>query len=100
MAVKKPCASRSAFFNARLLIGFALCSVGVLPALAGWSQTVTGVDATEAPAQTLGTWIPTGSLTTARDTHTATLLPNGEVLVAGGFNFNIGGSLASAELYN
>src|SRR5437763_107356 len=44
-----------------------------------------------------GTWTPTGSLATARFHHTATLLPNGQVLVAGGFNDNVG-RLASAEL--
>jgi len=37
-------------------------------------------------------------MTTARDSHTATLLPNGKVLVTGGFNN--GNYLASAELYN
>ncbi len=38
----------------------------------------------------------TGSLATARADHTATLLPNGKVLVAGGSSC----VLASAELYD
>ena len=45
-----------------------------------------------------GTWSATGSLNTARYDHTATLLPNGKVLVAGGSGN--GGSLTSAELYD
>jgi hypothetical protein len=45
-----------------------------------------------------GTWSETGSLGVARFGHTATLLHNGKVLVAGGAN--TGGSLAGAELYD
>src|SRR4029077_16863204 len=46
-----------------------------------------------------GTWSVTGSLNTARYVHTATLLPNGKVLVAGGRGTS-GGDLTSAELYD
>ena len=42
-------------------------------------------------------WSAAGNLTTARYAHTATLLPSGKVLVAGGYN---GVYLASAELYD
>jgi PKD domain/Kelch motif len=44
------------------------------------------------------TWALTGSMSSSRELHTATLLPNGEVLVAGGGNNT--GALASAELYD
>jgi hypothetical protein len=45
--------------------------------------------------------LESSSLQTERAGHTATLLPNGRVLVAGGFNANgpAGEPLASAELY-
>jgi RHS repeat-associated protein len=46
-----------------------------------------------------GTFSSTGSLSTARDCHTATLLNNGQVLIVGG-NDVYGFALASAELYN
>ena len=45
-----------------------------------------------------GTWSLTGSLNHERDTHTATLLPNGKVLVAGGDDNGV--PLSSAELYD
>src|ERR1017187_2535855 len=44
-----------------------------------------------------GTWSVTGALNTGRYHHTATVLSNGKVLVAGGWN---NGSLSSAELYD
>src|ERR1035437_10903407 len=46
-----------------------------------------------------GPWTNTGSLNTARRFHSATLLMNGEVLVAGGRD-SAGNTLISAELYN
>jgi hypothetical protein len=43
-------------------------------------------------------WAPTGSLTTARHGHTATLLPSGQVLVVG--NARSGAVTSPAELYD
>src|SRR5436190_3650209 len=98
MAMKKKSASQSAFFHSRVLIGFALCSIGVLLALVGLSKFVAGMSAATATAQTPGTWTATGSLNTGRFRHTATLLPNGMVLVAGGHANEA--PFASAELYD
>ena len=46
-----------------------------------------------------GAWSATGSLANKRSAHTATLLPDGKVLVAGG-ELGLGSSLTSAELYD
>lgn len=45
-----------------------------------------------------GNWTLTGSMSQSRNLHTATLLPNGLVRVAGGETTNT--SIATAELYN
>src|SRR3954451_20756291 len=91
--------SRSAFLVLRLVFGFALCAVALVLAFAALNKS-----GAETPVATIvvsqpGTWTATGSMGTARWAHTATLLPNGTVLVAGGDSApnNI---IASAELYN
>ena len=48
-----------------------------------------------------GTFTPTGSMTAARQGHTATVLPHGEVLITGGQkNIGFRAALASAEIYD
>jgi hypothetical protein len=60
----------------------------------GLMSVATFVLAPIALAQASGAWIPTGSMNVPRSGHTATLLPNGKVLVAGG------DQAGSAELYD
>ncbi len=68
---------------------------------AGESGTVANANVTSVVVTCLSSgssgFVLTGSMTNARDEHTATLLNNGKVLVAGGFNSS---SVASAELYD
>jgi hypothetical protein len=48
-----------------------------------------------------GTFAATGSLISGRGLHTATLLPNGKVLIAGGFGGDVSQTtFSSAELYD
>ena len=57
------------------------------------------VPLTSTPARAqANTFTSTGSLATGRHDHTATLLPNGKVLVVGGANSS--GALATAEVYD
>ena len=49
---------------------------------------------------TTGSFTATGTMATARRWHTATRLPDGRVLIAGGYNSPTGSSLSSAEIYD
>jgi hypothetical protein len=63
------------------------------------------IDAVELYDPSTGTFVPTGSMTVRRMEHTATLLADGRVLLAGGSTWLLAGQgmptvLASAELYD
>jgi hypothetical protein len=79
-------------YHRRCLI---LALVGLMCGLAlpGYSGSQHLSDQAATPPVTHPSWTFTGSLNTARFGHTATLLPDGKVLVAGGI-------LNSAELYD
>ncbi len=66
--------------------------------LVGLAGCLLVVGVLAAPALAAGTWVATQSMSTGRNQDTATLLENGDVLVAGGFGSS--GPLASAELYD
>ncbi|HEX8026716.1 MAG TPA: kelch repeat-containing protein [Candidatus Limnocylindrales bacterium] len=83
--------------------------VGGTRALAGDPQHADVSSSAEVFDPIAGTWSPTGSMATGRRNHSATLLPNGTVLVVGGVSpggvthpDGTGGAhgLASAEIYD
>ena len=63
-----------------------------------WGGTWVYLSSAELYDPATESWTATGTMTTARERPTATSLPNGMVLVAGGFATN--GTLSSAELYD
>jgi len=66
--------------------------VAALWAVSGWCVSI-------AAAQSAGTFKATGSMLVPRELHTATLLPNGKVLIAGGVD-TVPHVSTSAELYD
>src|SRR5256885_1375970 len=76
------------------VLRLAVATIGLLVILLPVTGTLSLTFAQAAPAT--GTWKLTGSMHVARYGHTATLLKNGKVLVAGGS----GTTLTSAELYD
>ncbi len=93
-AVARQGASATLLTDGRVLI-----TGGSVGTSAGYSLALASAELYD-PAR--GTFGPTGSMITARADHTATLLADGHVLIAGGFSAanGTGGSLASAELYD
>jgi hypothetical protein len=86
--------------TATLLADGRVLVVGGLDRREGFENAVFYTNATaELYDPKSGTWALTGSLHDARFQHTATLLPNGKVLVAGG-NTTYNVALTSAELYD
>src|SRR5439155_16399964 len=70
--------------------------LGLLPP---WCRTVTATAELYDPAT--GTFVATGNMTSPRAYHTATVLPNGRVLIAAGVgDGGPGDNLTSAELYD
>ena len=77
------------------LISLPICRARRLVATRGW---IIVLGLTAIAAQGANTFSATGSMATAREYHTATLLPNGKVLVTGGHQGIA--YFASAELYD
>jgi hypothetical protein len=93
--------ARFAFTATRLLDGRVLVTGGDR----GFDAVPRALASAELYDPATGTWTATGSMLTGRYRHTATLLPDGKVLVAGGnvsSNAQLGSRccLATAELYD
>jgi len=83
-------------------LGIVAIAAGGSPASIPSSTTTLSVKSKpgDQKSSAVGVWTLTASMNTARASHTATLLPNGKVLVAGGAPAYAGGAIASAEIYD
>jgi len=63
-----------------------------------WTGSMQCLSSAELYNPATGTWSYTGSMSTAHESHTATLLTNGQVLIAGGDDFI--NYLTDSEVYN
>lgn len=87
----------------RMFVRGLLLDDGQVLLVGGASEMPTGTIVALASAESydpgVNVWSPAGAMTDARWSHSATLLPSGEVLVAGGTDER-GRFLATAELYD
>lgn len=64
------------------------------------NEPLTALSSAELYDPATGTWTASGSLNAARSTHTATLLPGGQVVIAAGYYVDSLVQLSSVELYD
>src|SRR5437870_5622932 len=81
--------------HARHRVGLILAFLGLVSAVI----LISGPTRFASAQAVAPSWSYTGTLNTARESHTATLLPNGKVLIAAGFDYDYN-SLNTAELYD
>jgi hypothetical protein len=84
--------------TSNLLLDGTVLVIGGVPNLQNLHEQPVAPQSAELFSLASGAFGPTGGLLTERSYHTATVLPNGQVLVTGGVDVN-GKTLATAELY-